>query len=136
MVTQKQFDEAIAILDGKITTQPKEATPDVLKAFVLNEKDDPKKALEALLIGFKKERQHPALHFAFCQIHRKLGNGLISEKACIIAAEQHRNDPLAHYEFALTLMARGKAERANKELAESIRLDPKNSKHPYEQGMV
>ena len=136
LVTQKQFDEAIAILDGKITTQPKEATPDVLKAFVLNEKDDPKKALEALLIGFKKERQHPALHFAFCQIHRKLGNGQISEKACIIAAEQHRNDPLAHYEFALTLMARGKAKRANKELAESIRLDPKNSKYPYEQGMV
>jgi len=88
------------------------------------------------VIGFKKERQHPGLHFAFCQIHRKLGNGLTSEKACIIAAEQHRNDPLAHYEFALTLMARGKAKEANKELAESVRLDPKNSKYIYEQGMV
>ncbi len=136
LVSQKQFDEALSILDGKITSQPKEATPEILKALILNEKDDPKKALDALLIGFKKERQHPALHFAFCQIHRKLGNGLISEKACIIAAEQHRNDPLAHYEFALTLMARGKAKEANKELAESVRLDPKNSKYIYEQGMV
>ncbi|HBP11755.1 MAG TPA: hypothetical protein DD452_07420, partial [Nitrospina sp.] len=136
LVSQKQFDEAISILDGKISNQPKEATPEILKALILNEKDNPKKALDVLLIGFKKERQHPALHFAFCQIHRKLGNGLISEKACIIAAEQHRNDPLAHYEFALTLMARGKAKKANKELAESIRLDPQNSKYPYEQGMV
>ena len=136
LVSQKQFDEALSILDGKITNQPKEATPEILKALILNEKDDPKKALDVLLVGFKKERQHPALHFAFCQIHRKLGNGLISEKACIIAAEQHRNDPLAHYEFALTLMARGKAKEANKELGESVRLDPKNSKYTYEQGMV
>lgn len=136
MVAQKQFDEALAILDRKITQQPKEATPEILKAVILNEKDEPKKALEVLLTGFKKERQHPALHFAFCQIHRKLGNGLTSEKACIIAAQQHHQDPLVHYEFALTLMARGKAKEANKELAESIRLDPKNSTYPYERGMI
>ncbi len=136
LVAQKQFDEALAILGRKITEQPKEATPDILKAVILNEKDEPKKALEVLLTGFKKERQHPALHFAFCQIHRKLGNGLISEKACIIAAQQHHQDPLAHYEFALTLMARGKAKEANKELAESTRLDPKNSTYPYERGMI
>lgn len=136
LVSQKQFDEALAILDGKITNQPKEATPEILKAVVLNEKNEPLKALEALLTGFKKERQHPALHFAFCQIHRKLGNGLISEKACIIAAQQHHQDPLSHYEFALTLMARGKAKEANKELAESARLDPKNSQYPYERGMI
>lgn len=136
LVSQKQFDKAIAILDAKIFNQPEEATPEILKAIILNEKDDPKKALDVLQIGFKKERQHPALHFAFCQIHRKLGNGLISEKACIIAAEQHPNNPIAHYEFALTLIARGKAQEASKELAESIKLDPKNSKYTYEQGMV
>jgi tetratricopeptide (TPR) repeat protein len=136
LVAQKQFDEALSILERKITDQPKEATPEILKAMVLNEKDEPKQALEALLTGFKKERQHPALHFAFCQIHRKLGNGLTSEKACIIAAQQHRHDPLAHYEYALTLMARGNAKEANKELKESVRLDPKNSQYPYEQGMV
>ncbi len=136
LVSQKQFDEALAILDRKIIQQPKEATPEILKAVILNEKDEPKKALEVLLTGFKKERQHPALHFTFCQIHRKLGNGLISEKACIIAAQQHHQDPLAHYEFALTLMARGKAKEANKELAESARLDPKNSTYPYERGMI
>jgi tetratricopeptide (TPR) repeat protein len=136
MVSQKQFDEALAILAEKITQKPKEATPEILKAVILNEKDAPKEALEALLTGFKKERQHPALHFAFCQIHRKLGNGLTSEKACIIASQQHHQDPLAHYEFALTLMARGKAKEANKELAESAKLDPKNSTYPYEQGMV
>ena len=54
LVSQKQFDEALSILDGKITSQPKEATPEMLKALILNEKDDPKKALDALLIGFKK----------------------------------------------------------------------------------
>lgn len=136
LVSQKQFDVAIAILDRKITDKPKEATPEILKAIILNEKDEPLEALEVLLTGFKKERQHPALHFAFCQIHRKLGNGLISEKACIIAAQQHHQDPLAHYEFSVTLMARGNAKEANKELAESARLDPENSAYPYERGMV
>ena len=136
LVVKKQFDEAIAILDEKIIDHPKEATPEILKAVILNEKDEPQKALEVLLTGFKKERQHPALHFAFCQIHRKLGNGLTSEKACIIASQQHHQDPLAHYEFALTLMAQGKAKEANKELAESARIAPKNSMYPYKQGMV
>ena len=136
LVSKKQFDEAIAILDEKIIDQPKEATPEILKAVILNEKDEPLKALEVLLTGFKKERQHPALHFSFCQIHRKLGNGLTSEKACIIASQQHHQDPLAHYEFALTLIARGKAKEANKEFAESARLAPKNSRYPYERGMV
>lgn len=136
LVSQKQYDEAITILDKKIIDQPKEATPEILKAVIFNEKDEPLKALEVLLTGFIKERQHPALHFAFCQIHRKLGNGLTSEKACIIASQQHHQDPLAHYEFALTLMARGKAKEANKELAESARLAPKNSMYPYERGMI
>ncbi len=136
LVSGKQFDDAIAILDGKISQQPAEATPEILKAVILNEKDEPRKALEVLLTGFKKERQHPALHFAFCQIHRKLGNGLISEKACTIATQQHHQDPLAHYELALTLMALGKAKEANRELAESAKLDPKNSTYPHERGMV
>ena len=136
LVTQKQFDAAITILDEKINNQPKEATPEILKAIILNEKDKTLKALEVLLTGFKKERQHPGIHFAFCQIHRKLGNALVSEKACIITAQQHHQDPLSHYEFALTLMARGEAKKANKELAESAKLDPKNSTYPYEQGMV
>jgi len=135
-VAQKQFDRALALLDEKITNRPKEATPEILKAMVLNEKGEHKEALHALLTGFKKERQHPAIHFAFCQIYRNLGKGLTSEKACIIAAEQHMHDPLAHYEFSLTLMARGKAKEANRELAESARLDPENSRYPYEQGMI
>jgi len=136
LVTQKQFDAAITILDEKINNQPKEATPEILKAIILNEKNKTLKALEVLLTGFKKERQHPGIHFAFCQIHRKLGNALVSEKACIITAQQHHQDPLSHYEFALTLMAQGKAKQANKELAESAKLDPKNSTYPYERGMI
>ena len=135
-VSQQHFGEALVILDEKITKQPKEATPQILKALVLNEKGEPKQALNFLLTGFKMERQHPALHFAFCQIHRKLGNGLRSENACIIAAQQHINDPLTHYEFALTLMAKGKAKEADKELAKSVRLDPKNAKYLYERGMI
>ena len=136
LVAHKKFDEAISILNEKIANKPDEATPEILKAVILNEKDKPSEALQALLMGFKKERQHPGLHFSFCQIHRKLGNGLLSEKACIIAAQQHMDDPLAHHEFAVTLMARGKAKESGKELAESARLDPKDSKYPYEQGIV
>ena len=49
LVVKKQFDEAIAILDEKIIDHPKEATPEILKAVILNEKDEPQKALEVLL---------------------------------------------------------------------------------------
>ena len=60
--------------------------------MVLYEQGMAKESLENLLMGFNMERQHPALHFAFCQIHRKLGNAKLSDRACIIAAQQHNKN--------------------------------------------
>jgi tetratricopeptide (TPR) repeat protein len=136
LVEQKKLDAALALLNKKIEELPKEASPVILKAFVLHEKGLAKESLENLLIAFKMERQHPALHFAFCQIHRKLGNAIISNRACIIAAQQHHKNPLAHYEYAKTLMGMGNSMEALKELTHAENLDPKNSSYPYEKGMI
>ncbi|MBL4665553.1 MAG: hypothetical protein JKY23_06370 [Nitrospinaceae bacterium] len=136
LVNQKNLDAALALLNKKIEELPKEASPVILKAFVLHEKGLAKESLESLLIAFKMERQHPALHFAFCQIHRKLGNAKISDRACIIAAQQHHRNPLAHYEYAQTLMAMGNPLEALKELTQAENLDQKNSSYPYEKGMI
>jgi len=136
LVNQKNLDAALALLNKKIEELPKEASPVILKAFVLHEKGLAKESLESLLIAFKMERQHPALHFAFCQIHRKLGNAKISDRACIIAAQQHHKNPLAHYEYAQTLMAMGNPLEALKELTQAENLDQKNSSYPYEKGMI
>ncbi len=136
LVKQKKYDDALSILNNKIKELPKEASPVILKAMLLHEKGMAKESLDTLLIGFKMERQHPALHFAFCQIHRKLGNAKISDRACIISAQQHHKNPLAHYEYAQTAMAMGNTKVALKELSKAENLDPKNSTYPYEKGMI
>lgn len=136
LVKQKNYDAALSLMDQKIKELPQEASPVILKAMILHEKGAAKESLENLLIGFKMERQHPALHFAFCQIHRKLGNAKTSNRACVIAAQQHRNNPLAHFEYAKTAKATGDTKAALKELTEAENLDPKNSTYPYEKGMV
>ena len=136
LVEQKYLDAALALLNKKIEELPKEASPIILKAFVLHEKGLAKESLENLLIAFKMERQHPALHFAFCQIYRKLGNAKISDRACIIAAQQHHRNPLAHYEYAQTLMAMGNSMEALKELTHAENLDKTNSSYPYKKGMI
>jgi len=136
LMKQKKYDDALSILNKKIKELPKEASPVILKAMILNEKGMPKESLDTLLVGFRMERQHPALHFAFCQIHRKLGNGKTSDRACIIAAQQHHKDPLAHYEYAQTLTAMGNMETALNELSQAESLDLENSTYPYEKGMI
>ncbi len=136
LVKQKKYDAALSLLDKKNKALPREATPVILKSFVQHEKGMAKQSLDTLLIGFKMERQHPALHFAFCQIHRKLGNAKISDRACVIAAQQHYKNPLAHYEYAKTLTATGDAQGALKELSQAEALDQKNATYPLEKGML
>mgnify|MGYP001158686322 FL=1 len=136
LVKEKKYDAALSILNKKIKELPKEASPVILKAMVLYEKGVVKESLETLLVGFRMERQHPALHFAFCQIHRALGNAKTSDRACIISAQQHHKNPLAHYEYAQTSIAMGNTEIALKELSQAANLDPKNSTYLYEQGMI
>ncbi len=136
LVEKKNYDEALVLLNKKIKASPKEASPVILKAMVLYEKGMTKESLNNLLMGFKMERQHPALHFAFCQIHRKLGNAKISDRACIIAAQQHNKNALAHYEYAKTAKAMGDTRVALKELVAAANLDPKNSTYPYQKGII
>ena len=135
LVQEKKYDEAISILDGKSRKTPKESTPVILKALVLNEKGDYQEALDMLLESQKIEMRHPAAHFSFCQIYRNLGVRELSKRACYIAVEQHPNAPESHYELAQTLAAYGNMPTANAELFIAADLDPKNPVYFYERGM-
>ena len=48
LVEQKKLDAALALLNKKIEELPKEASPVILKAFVLHEKGLAKESLESL----------------------------------------------------------------------------------------
>jgi tetratricopeptide (TPR) repeat protein len=135
LVQNKKYAEAMAILENKIQQDPKAGTPVILKALVLNEMGQYKAAQSAIMAGQFLELRHPALHYGFCMIYRNLGKAEYSERACLIAVDQHRNSPEAHYELAQTLAAQGKMERANKELGFASQLDPKTPLYHYERGL-
>lgn len=134
-VQESHFDEALRLLDEKITASPRESTPRILKAFVLNEKGEYNEAMKFLRQGEKIEVRHPAIPFAFCQLYRNLGVSDLSRRACHIAVDQHPNAPEAHYELAQTLMAMGNMPLANAELLLASELAPENPVYPYERGM-
>ncbi len=135
LVQGKKYAEAMTILENKIQKNPKDATPLILKALLLNEMGQYKAALSTIMAGQVLERRHPALHYGFCSIYRNLGKARFSERGCLIAVEQHHNAPESHYELAQTLAAQGKMEQANKELGLSSELDPKNPLYHYERGI-
>ncbi len=135
LMREKSYDKALKVLEGKIASAPKEATPVILKALVLNEMGEYGEALTFLRKGEKMETRHPAIPFAFCQIYRNFGVADLSERACRITVDQHRNTPETHHELAQTLAALGNMVSANKELALAADLDPKNPRYHYERGM-
>jgi len=135
LVEAKKYSQALILLEQKHRELPSEMTPVVLKAFVLNEMGEYKDALNTVLGGYKEMRRHPAVHFAFCQIHRNLGHGETSRRGCEIAAEQNPKAPETHYELARTLSTLGEMRDANSELARAAELDPKNPLYPFERGM-
>ena len=142
LVKEKKFDEAKALLDKKIQSVANKSTPLILKGFIANEQGDYKKALELFFQGRPPQKPgipqspHPAIHFGFCQVYRNLGNSILSEQACQVAVERHRNAPEVHYEYAKTLAIQGKMREALKELQTAEKLDSKNPQYPFESGMI
>lgn len=135
LVREKKYDEAMKIAEEKIRTSPKDGTPVILKALLLNEMGRYKEALNHLMTGQHLELRHPALHYGFCQVYRNLGEVDLSQRGCLIAVEQHYNTPETHYELAQTMAALGNMERANKELELADQLDAGNALYSYERGM-
>ncbi len=127
--------EALKILEEKSRTNSTDSTARILTGLVLGEMGKHREALQSLLEGHVIDRQHPALHYSFCQVYRNLGKGRLSERGCEIAVQQHAQSPQAHYEYALTLAALGKMEEAIEALQTAERLDPKNPRYPLDMGM-
>jgi len=136
LVREKKLKEAMAVLDEKIKNSPREVTAIMLKGLLYNEMGEYGKALNMIMQGSRIEQKHPAVHFAYCQIYRNLGNIQLSERACIIASQQHYQVPEAHFEYAQTLAIQGKMSGAIKELKTAAELDPKNHRYPLEMGML
>jgi len=135
MARSKNFEKAQVLIDEIIAKNPGKGTPHILKALLLNELGDYKKALQELQRGRDIQRRHPAIHYGHCQIYRNLGEALLSDRACKIASQQHPKSPEAHYEYAQTLAALGNMGTAIQELGQAAALDPKNPTYFYEQGM-
>ena len=136
LVKEKKYSEALNILNEKIANFPKTSTPLILKALILNEMEKYGEALDLIMKGSRLQARHPAVHFAFCQVYRNLGNIELSQRACLISVEKHRDFPESHYEYAQTLIAQGRMKEAMKELQTAATLAPKNPQYPYELGMI
>lgn len=136
LAKEKKYQEALNLLEGKEKSASGTGTPMILKAILLNDLGQPIEALNAMRTGYMEQSRHPAIHFGYCQIYRKLGSAEPSERACQIAVQQHPNSPEAHFEYAETLKSLGKMRLAIKELVEAAALDPAYEEYPYEIGQL
>ncbi len=135
LMRENKTADALQILENKTKQNSSDSTAHILTGLVLNEMGRHKDALKSLLQGHAIDRQHPALHYGFCQIYRDLGKGRLSERGCEIAVQQHAQSAPAHYEFSLTLAALGKMEEAIDALNTAHELAPKNPRYPLDMGM-
>ena len=135
LATQKNYKQALTLIDLKIKASPKVATLYVMRGLVLNEMKEYLLANKALNQGLSIEARHPGIQYGFCQIYRNLGMSEPSLQACRIAEEMHIRSPEAHYEYAQTLIATGEMKLANKSLSTAAELDPNNSQYHYQKGM-
>jgi tetratricopeptide (TPR) repeat protein len=135
LATQKNYKQALNLIDQRIKASPKTATLHVMRAFVLNEMKEYLFANKALNQGLSIEARHPGIQYGFCQIYRNLGMSEPSLQACRIAEEMHIHSPEAHYEYAQTLIATGEMKLANKSLSTAAELDPNNAQYHYQKGM-
>jgi len=135
LMQEKKYPEAHALVLKKKAQYPLESTPPILEGLVLNEMGQYREALSAVLAGQQKDTRHPAIHFAFCQIYRNMGDPELSERGCQVAIELHRQNPDVYYEYARTLKTLGMMESAVRELETAAKLDPENAAIHYERGM-
>ncbi len=135
LATQKNYKEALNLIDLRIKASPKVATLYVMRGLVLNEMKEYLFANKALNQGLSIEARHPGIQYGFCQVYRNLGMSEPSLQACRIAEEMHIRAPEAHYEYAQTLIATGEMTLANKSLSTAAALDPNNPQYHYQKGM-
>lgn len=135
LAQNKDYEKARVLIDSIIAENPGKGTPRILKALLLNELGDYKKALRELQRGREIQRRHPAIHYGHCQIYRNLGEAVLSDRSCKITSQQHPKSPEAHYEYAQTLTAMGNMAVANQELSLAAELDPDNPIYFSEMGM-
>jgi tetratricopeptide (TPR) repeat protein len=134
-VEQKNYDEAMRLIDHAHQQNPQKGTPLILKSLLLYEMKQYKESYTILQQGRNIQRRHPAIPFAHCRIYRVMGNVELSDQACKIAVHQHPNSKDSHYQFAQTLAGMGYMELANKELKRAAELDASNSIYHFERGM-
>lgn len=135
LATQKEYKQALKLIDQKIKASPKIATAHIMRSFLLNELRKYILAENSLNIGKAIESRHPGIQYGYCEIYRNLGMSDLSLHACEVAEEMHMRSPEAYYEHAQTLIATGNMELANKSLLSASELDPHDSKYHYERGM-
>ena len=135
LATQKNYEQALALIDQKIQVSPKLTTLHIMRGLVLNEMRMYIPARRSLSEGQMIETRHPGVHYGFCEVYRNLGMSNLSLRACRIAGEIHSHSPETHYEYAQTLRATGEMKLANKSLSKAIELDPNNAQYYYEKGM-
>lgn len=135
LATQKNYKQALAIIDKKMLTSPRQTTLYVMKGLIFNEMRMYKPAIKMLNESQMFEARHPGVHYGFCEVYRNLGISDLSLQACRVAEEIHIHLPEAHYEYAQILRATGDMKSANQSLATAAELDPKNAQYHYERGM-
>ena len=135
LATQKNYKQALTLIEQNIRVSPKLATLYVMKGLVLNETGEYLLANRALNKGLSLEARHPGIHYGFCGIYRNLGMSDLSLQACRVAEEMHRLSPEAHYEYAQTLIATGEMKLANKSLSAAAELNPNNTQYHNQRGM-
>ncbi|MBJ79370.1 MAG: hypothetical protein CMH80_06630 [Nitrospinae bacterium] len=135
LATQKEYGQALAIIEQKMQKSPKQATLYVMKGLILNETRMYMQAIRALNESQMMEARHPGVHYGFCEVYRNLGMADLSLQACRVAEEIHIHLPESHYEYAQILKATGDMKGANQSLATAAELDPNNAQYHHERGM-
>lgn len=135
LVHEKNYDQAMILIDNAHQDRPEKGTPLILKSLLLYELKRYDESYAILQKGRNIQPRHPAISFAHCRIYRIMGNVELSDQACKIAAHQHPNSKDTHYQFAQTLAAMGYMVLANKELKRASELDASNPTYHFERGM-
>lgn len=135
LVQEKNYDQAMILIDNAHRDHPEKGTPLILKSLLLYELKRYDESYNILQKGRSIQPRHPAISFAHCRIYRIMGNVELSDQACKIAMHQHPNSKDTHYQFAQTLTAMGYMVLANKELKRAAELDASNPTYHFERGM-
>ena len=86
LVQEKNYDQAMTLIDNAHRDHPEKGTPLILKSLLLYELKRYDESYNILQKGRSIQPRHPAISFAHCRIYRIMGNVELSDQACKIAA--------------------------------------------------